>query len=75
MYSLCPVSDNNEAGHVHTRDTIKVTEGEADSATVEIGGAVIFIEYGPRAHPFVPHSFELAKRAHAARMKEALKLK
>jgi HK97 gp10 family phage protein len=39
---LCPVSDNNELGHTHMRDTIKLLLGEYGGVRVVVGAP-----YGP----------------------------
>ncbi|MGB9180634.1 MAG: hypothetical protein WCB68_15485 [Pyrinomonadaceae bacterium] len=74
----CPVSGNNEPGHVHTRDTITAKANEDGSAIVEAGGAAIFIELGTRftsPHPFFIPAIEAAQRRHWKRVKEAARLK
>ncbi len=52
--ALCPVSDNNTPGHVHTRDTIRVeTEANGD-VKVLADGAALWIELGREAAPASP---------------------
>ncbi|MGA9994655.1 MAG: hypothetical protein WBP93_04525 [Pyrinomonadaceae bacterium] len=75
----CPVSDNNEPGHVHTRDTIEARASEDGSATVEAGGAAVWINFGTYktpAHPFftaVVYGPEIQR--HFSRLQKAVKLK
>ena len=56
-YQLCPVSDNDEPGHVHTRDTIAVeSNARGDVQKLVAGGASLFLEFGTvhmDAQPFL----------------------
>lgn len=60
----CPVSDNNEPGHVHTRDTIEVVEVD-NGYSVEVGGAAVWIEFGTHlweGHPFLMPAADLVHK-------------
>jgi hypothetical protein len=41
-----PRSQNNEPGHVHTQDTIRVERVESGHYKIVAGGAMLFIELG-----------------------------
>jgi hypothetical protein len=44
--TLTPRSDNNETGHVHTQDTIRVEKVSDGRYKLRAGGAMQFIELG-----------------------------
>ena len=48
------MSDNDEPGHVHTRDTIRRETGEEGTTSAVMGGAGVYPEFGTSrmaAHP------------------------
>lgn len=63
-YQLCPVSETDEPGHVHTRDTIAVKE-DGDKTHVVVGGVGLLLEYGTvnmAAQPFLRPAVESVKQ-------------
>jgi hypothetical protein len=45
-FQLTPRSNNNEAGHVHTQDTIHVYRNTRGNYELRAGGAMRFLELG-----------------------------
>jgi HK97 gp10 family phage protein len=65
-FQLCAVSDNNEPGHVHTRDTIAVLE-DGEKTYVIVKGVGLLLEYGTvnmPAQAFMRPAFESVRAKH-----------
>ena len=71
---LSPVSDNNEPGHVHMRDTIEVVEvSETRHAVVVDKEYASFVENGTvhqDAQPFLRPAFELCRKDFEAALRD-----
>jgi hypothetical protein len=72
----CPVSDNNEPGHVHTRDTIIARGVNGSRTDVVVGGAGSLIEFGTSrmgARPFLLPAAESVRARLASIVGDSIK--
>ncbi len=72
----CPASDNNDPGHIHTRDTIVARGVNGHRTDVAVGGAGVLIEFGTSqtgARPFLIPAAESVRARLAAIVGSAVK--